>query len=113
MGSLYTIEAKRKYRTFTFMCTQEYKDKLNGTFVQTFLNDSWPINVEGGDIQSFEKSKDGEVGDIAALTVVTEGVDESTNARVSSETTLYIRNAPGVGSVIHLWTEYVAPEASS
>jgi|APSaa5957512493_1039668.scaffolds.fasta_scaffold253756_2 hypothetical protein len=113
MGSLYTIEATRKYRTFTFMCTQEYKDKLDNTFVQSFLNESWPINVTGGDVQSFEKSKDGEVGDVAGLTVVTEGVGESDTKTVSGETKLYIRNAPGIGSDIHLWTEYIAPEASS
>ena len=113
MGSLYIIEAKRKYRPFTFMCTQEYKNKLDNEFVQSFLNDAWPINIVGGDIQSFEKSKDGEVGDVAALTIVTEGVAENDSKTISSETKLYIRNAPGVGSTTHLWTDYVALETSS
>ena len=110
MGSLYVVESKRKYRAFTFMCTQEYKNKIDDDFVQGILDDSWPINTIGGDIQGFAKSKDGEVGDIAALTIITEGTDDTGAETISRETKLYIRNAPGVGATLYLWTDYVAPE---
>lgn len=106
MGSLYVIESRRNYRSFTLMCTDQYKNAVNLEFVQGFLDDSWPMNTSGGDVQGSDKSKDGEVGDVASITFVI----ESTDSTLKRETKLYIRNPVGVGSSTFLWSEYIPAE---
>tara|TARA_A100001037_G_scaffold290243_1_gene302833 strand:- start:2936 stop:3214 length:279 start_codon:yes stop_codon:yes gene_type:complete len=89
------------------MCTEQYKNAVNLEFIQGYLDSAWPMNSSGGDVQSSDKSKDGEVGDVAAITFIVEGSDTT----LAHETKLYIRNPAGIGSSTFLWSEYAPTES--
>ena len=104
MGSLYTIQDRQRYRPFTLMGDITFKNSIDMNFIQSFLDSSWPVNDTTGDTQHI--SKDGQAGDIAALTFVTENEDTT----LTTETKLYVRNPAGVGSSVYIWTEYTHAE---
>lgn len=88
------------------MCTSEYKSKFDQETIQSFLDESWPMNTSTGDVQNADASRDGEVGDIASLVFLIEKEDST----LDRETKLFIRNPAGVGSSTFVWSEYIPPE---
>tara|TARA_Y100000588_G_C13929107_1_gene784963 strand:- start:141 stop:488 length:348 start_codon:yes stop_codon:yes gene_type:complete len=100
MGSLYIVH-KSKYRAFTLLCADDtqytkiidasnesLRDGGDDSFIQDFLNKSWPPREDGGDSDLTDISKTGAEGDVAALIIVK---DEGSS--LSTETRLFERLA--------------------